>query len=170
MAEPALMPIRPVMNSARPVAAQYPVFHPDGHMEMHPREVINDLVRHGTWCDTGEKGPDGKPVMVKLPWSLADPSATNARALARAQVAAAAASRAANGPPPGVIASQLNPLDPAKGNETALGVLPVLDALRKQLADDFGIAADPTWGKAKLQAVIDAKKAGLPVPADSDDE
>lgn len=163
MPEIATMPVRPVMNSARPQAVKYPVWHPDGSMEMHPREVINDLVRHGTWCDTGEKNPDGSAVKVKLPWTLNDPSAANLRERQRAQVAAAAARR------PGVTASHLNPLAPAREGEEALDVMPQLDALRKQLSD-LGVAPDPSWGKARLQAAIDAKKAGLPLPKDPDDD
>lgn len=167
MAEPALMPpIRPMLNAGRPQSTTYPVWSPQGEMFMRTREQINDLVRHGTLVPTGNTHADGKPELVKLPWTLSDPTLANAKVLQRAQVlAAAAATRAAQ---PGVAASHINPLAPPRDGEEPLQVLPRLDALRKQLSD-LGVAPDPTWGVVRMESIVAAKKAGLPVPADPED-
>lgn len=153
--------------AGRPTASKYPVYHPDGHMEMHPREIINDLIRHGTWCETGSVLPDGKPERVQLPWTLTDPTMANKRIAARAAVLANAQSKAAAAPQPGVRASALNPLAPQQ--DEALAVLPRLDALRKAVSD-AGVAPDPTWGVARLEAVLSAAQAGAPLPKDPDDD
>jgi hypothetical protein len=134
-------------------------------MFMRTREQINDLVRHGSWVPTGNTLPDGKPEMVKLPWTLSDPTMANARLAQRAQVLANAAKTL---PQPGVTASHINPLGPPREGEEPLAILPRLDALRKQLTDLGGIP-DPGWGLKRLQQVVDATKAGLPVPVDPDD-
>lgn len=167
MSEPALMPMRPVVAAERPKATKYAVWSPTGEMFMHTREVINDLVRHGTFVPTGAVGADGKPEMVKLPWTLTDPTMANAKIAQRAQVLQAAL--AAKPAQPGVAASHINPLAPARDGEEALAVLPRLDALRKQVSD-LGVAPDPTWGVARMEAIVNAKKAGLPLPSDPEDE
>lgn len=123
------------IDMARTAEKKFPVYAPDGHLEMHTRQNVNDLVRHGTMVNG-----------VMTPWSLTDPAAAFAR------MSAAAAAR-------GLPTAQAQAAAAAAVNDRAPS--PRLDALRAELTS-LGGAPDPTHGIARLQKEIDARLAASP--------
>jgi hypothetical protein len=160
MSAPAVARSPAVSGAGGPRVAvpKFPVWSPDGHMEMHTREVINDLVRHGTWCDTGEKDEDGKAIRVQLTWTLTDPALSAFKRAQRDAVLRNGQAKAESG------VSPQSQADQAPADSTTM---PKLTALRKEF-EHLGGAPDPTWGISRLTAAIAAKKAGQPLPTDSD--
>jgi hypothetical protein len=137
----------PVLQTSRRAADPvYPVWDLEGVKHMMTQPNINDKVRHCGWYQ-------------KDPASLMA-QALSMKARAEALVAAAQRSQAA----PGAPESAAQPA--AAGDD---GAMPRLTALRKELSDAGGIP-DPTWGVAKLEQAIAAKKAGVPMPKDADDD
>jgi hypothetical protein len=142
------MPVnREPTKAKRPEPPKFPVWAPDGHMEMHPREVINDLVRHGTIVEDPNTG-----ARVRMPWTTRDPK--NGSGPSPAELRRISASTASDAPP-----SRVNDRVPT----------PRLDALRKELSE-LGVAPDPTWGIRQLEQAIAAKKAGQAVPKNDDED
>lgn len=133
-----------LQTSKRPADPTYPVWDLDGNRHMMTQQNINDKVRHCGWYQK-------------------DPASLMTQALAmkaRAESLIAAAGKVqADG--------QTQPAAAAASVED--GAMPRLTTLRKELSDAGGIP-DPTWGVAKLEQAIAAKKAGVAMPKDEDDE
>lgn len=138
------IPVPQIQNNARAPEEKFPVWSPEGEKHMHTRQNINDLVRH-------------------LGWYQRDPIylVEQARKMqAHAENILAAAARAASGAAAPAALGAAAPVD---------HITPRLTMLRKELSDAGGIP-DPTWGAVKLEQAIAAKKAGVPMPKDPEDE
>lgn len=134
-----------LQNTKRAAEPMFPVWDLAGVKHLMTQPNINDKVRHCGWY---QKDPS---------YLVAQAQAMQARAAGI--LAAADQARQAPATPTPEAAAQ--PVDD--------GSLPRLTGLRKELSDAGGIP-DPTWGVARLQQAIDAKKAGVPLPADPEDE
>lgn len=143
------LPIRKSMDSRRPAEEKFPVWAPDGHMEMHTRQNINDLVRHGTLVDN-----------VLTPWSLQDPNLAQSR---REAIAAAVARDAAAGVPPGQQGKQGVSASASAPPSPTPPAAPKLAELRAKLTDLGGVP-DPTWGTKRLESEIQLFQARVSKP------
>lgn len=141
-------------SGPRKAPEKFPVWHPDGHLEMHTNEVINDLVRHGTWCDTGETDEDGKPIKVQLTWTMVDPSLSALKRAQREAILRNGQVKAGLIPPP-------EPQVQASAGASDPTVVPRLSALRAEFTKLGGVV-DQSWGVAKLTQEIAAKNAASP--------
>lgn len=112
----------------------YPVWGPDGRLEMHPRHVVNDLVRFGTVEGTWYSS-DPAEMARALPAHLVNQDAV------RQRTAAAAAQ--------------------ASMEDSATPVVnPRLNALRTEITE-LGGQFQPTWGIRSLERHLAAIKSEL---------
>lgn len=127
---------QPVAKNAarRSNEPHYPVWGPDGRMEMHPRHVVNDLVRFGT-VEGKWYASDPVELAKQLPAHLLNPQMKQAH-----QAAATAAEDAPDGQP--------------------VTATPRLTALRTEIAT-LGGTYHPSWGTRSLEAHLAAVKAEL---------
>lgn len=131
-----------LQNSKRPAEPTYPVWDLEGNKHQMTRQNINDKVRHCGWY---QRDPS---YMVEQARIMQE----------RAAGMLAAAAKTAGAP-----------VETAVQPTAAQEAVPQLTLLRKALSDAGGIP-DPTWGVARLEAAIAAKKAGVPLPKDPDDD